>query len=155
VLGLGFFLEASSFRTTFSQPPPASLMAESPQQPKERDGVVSTLNVFIEAFTLAKEISSITPAKAVFGSAAVILTTIKVCFFLLYVTASLRLAFVIQEFFANQQDYIELGQNCVEICCVLDRGTKGKGAEHFSQLVQDAINRLETWVESGVCRLDS
>ncbi|KAF9791182.1 hypothetical protein BJ322DRAFT_432487 [Thelephora terrestris] len=102
-------------------------MATNPQQPKERDGVVTTLNVFIEAFTLAKEISSITPAKAVFGSAAVILTTIK-------------------EFFANQQDYIELGLNCVEICDVLDRGTKGKEAEHLSQLVRDAINRLQTTV---------
>ncbi|KAF9791217.1 hypothetical protein BJ322DRAFT_435798 [Thelephora terrestris] len=102
-------------------------MATNPQQPRERDGVVTTLNVFIEAFTLAKEISSITPAKAVFGSAAVILTTIK-------------------EFFANQQDYIDLGQNCVEICCVLDRGTKGKGTEQLSQLVRDAINRLETTV---------
>ncbi|KAF9791220.1 hypothetical protein BJ322DRAFT_436311 [Thelephora terrestris] len=121
-------------------------MATNPQQPKERDGVVTTLNVFIEAFTLAKEISSITPAKAVFGSAAVILTTIKVRCFLFHATASLRLAFVIQEFFANQQDYVELGQNCVEICCVLDRGTKGKEAEHLSQLVRDAINRLETTV---------
>jgi hypothetical protein len=130
-------------------------MATNPQQPKERDGVVTTLNVFIEAFTLAKEISSITPAKAVFGSAAVILTTIKVRCFLFHATASLQLTCVIQEFFANQQDYIELGQNCVEIGCVLDRGTQGKGAEHLSQLVRDAINRLETWVEPGVYSLDS
>jgi hypothetical protein len=130
-------------------------MATNPQQPKERDGVVTTLNVFIEAFTLAKEISSITPAKAVFGSAAVILTTIKVRCFLFRATASLRLAFVIQEFFANQQDYVGLGQNCVEICCVLDQGTKGKEAEHLSQLVRDAINRLQTWVEPTVHGLDS
>jgi hypothetical protein len=129
-------------------------MATDSPKPKEWDGVVSTLNVFIEAFNLAKEISSVTPARAVFGSVAVILTTIKVCFFLFYVTASLRLVFV-QESFANRQDCIELGQTCVEICCVLDRGTKGKGAEHLNQLVRDAINRAQTWVETTVHRVDS
>jgi hypothetical protein len=70
------------------------------------------------------------------------------------VEASLRLVFV-QEYLSNQQDYIELGQNCVDICCVLDRGTQGKGAEHLSQLVRDAINRLETWVDPWVYSLDS
>jgi hypothetical protein len=70
-------------------------MATDSSKPREWDGVVSTLNVFIEAFNLAKEISSVTPARAVFGSVAVILTTIKVCFFFLfYATASLRLVFV-------------------------------------------------------------
>jgi len=43
-----------------------------------RDGVLSTLNVAIEAMNLAKEISSITPAKAVFGSVSVLLTMIRV-----------------------------------------------------------------------------
>ena len=42
------------------------------------DGVVSGLNVAIDALNLAKEVSSITPAKAVFGSVSIILTTIKV-----------------------------------------------------------------------------
>ena len=51
--------------------------AES-QRPKERDGTISALNVAIEALNLAKEVSGITPAKAVFGSVSVILTTIKV-----------------------------------------------------------------------------
>lgn len=36
------------------------------------------LNVAIEAINLAKEISSITPAKAVFGSVGVLLTMIRV-----------------------------------------------------------------------------
>jgi hypothetical protein len=129
-------------------------MATCSQQPTEWDGVASTLNVFIEAFNRAKEISRITPAKAVFGSVAVILATIEVRFFLLYVMASLRLAFV-QESFAKQQNYIKLGQNCVEICRVLDRGTKGKGTEHLSQSVCEAINQLTTWVERLAYSLDS
>ena len=47
---------------------------------KRRDVILSSLNAAIETLNLAKEISSITPAKAVFGSVSVILTTIKVGF---------------------------------------------------------------------------
>ena len=53
-------------------------METEPQQPKEREGVISTLNGFIEAFNLAKEISSNTPAKAVFGSVSLLLAMIRV-----------------------------------------------------------------------------
>jgi hypothetical protein len=47
------------------------------QQLKEKVGVVSTLNGFIEVFDFAKEIASGTPAKAAFGSAVVILAIIS------------------------------------------------------------------------------
>jgi len=49
-------------------------------RPKGRDGVLSTLNVAIEILTLAKEVSSITPAKAAFGSVSALLTMIRVGF---------------------------------------------------------------------------
>jgi len=52
-----------------------------PQRPKGRDGTLSSLNVAIEALDLAKEISCIAPARALFGFAAILLTTIRVCFF--------------------------------------------------------------------------
>ena len=58
----------------------ALLSVRKSQQPKRRNGVLSTLNVTIETLNLAKEISSITPAKAVFGSVSVLLTMIKVSF---------------------------------------------------------------------------
>ena len=45
-----------------------------------RDGALSLLNVAIEAVNLAKEVSSITPAKAVFGSVSVLLVMIRVRF---------------------------------------------------------------------------
>ena len=51
--------------------------AES-RRPKGRESTISALNVTIEALNLAKELSSITPAKAVFGSVSVILATIRV-----------------------------------------------------------------------------
>jgi len=53
--------------------------AES-QQPKEREGAISALNAAIDALNLAKEISTVTPAKAVFGSVGVILAMIRVSF---------------------------------------------------------------------------
>ena len=53
-------------------------MDTNPQQPKGHDGVLSLLNAAIEAVNLATEISSITPAKAVFGSVSTLLTMIKV-----------------------------------------------------------------------------
>ena len=52
------------------------------QRQERRDGALSLLNVAIEAMNLAKEISSVTPAKAVFGSVSVLLTMIRVCLFL-------------------------------------------------------------------------
>ena len=58
-------------------------MQENSRRPKGRDGVLSTLNTTIEALNLAKEICSITPAKAAFGSVSVLLTTIKVRLLLL------------------------------------------------------------------------
>ena len=54
-------------------------MATKPQESKARDGLLSSLNAAIDALNLAKEISSATPAKAVFGSVSILLTMIKVC----------------------------------------------------------------------------
>jgi len=44
------------------------------------DNVVSSLDVAIEALNLAEKISSITPAKAAFGSVGALLTMIRVRF---------------------------------------------------------------------------
>jgi len=49
---------------------------------QRREGTLSSLNMAIEAMNLAKELSSLTPAKAVFGSVSVVLTMIKVGFLL-------------------------------------------------------------------------
>ena len=50
------------------------------QGPKRQENVLSLLNAAIEAMNLAKEVSSPTPAKAVFGSVSIILTMIRVRF---------------------------------------------------------------------------
>lgn len=58
-------------------------MDANSKRQKHQDSALSLLNVAIEAMNLAKEISSVTPAQAVFGSVTVLLTMIKVCFPLL------------------------------------------------------------------------
>ena len=60
-----------------------------------------------------------------------------------------RLTFL-QNFMANEEDYVELGLNCAEICRALDRGTNRKGLDELSKSVCDAINQLTTWVEPEV-----
>ena len=62
----------------FPQQPGVSTMDADSQQPKRRDGALSALNTAIEAMNLAKEVSSVTPAKAVFGSVSILLTMIRV-----------------------------------------------------------------------------
>jgi hypothetical protein len=55
-------------------------MTDKLQRPKGQDDALSSLNVAIDALNLAKEASTITPAKAAFGSTSVLLTTIRVGF---------------------------------------------------------------------------
>jgi len=64
--------------TTLSPLLRASTMETKLQRPKRRDKTVSVLNSAIDALNLAKEVASIAPVKAVFGTVSVILTTIKV-----------------------------------------------------------------------------
>ena len=48
------------------------------QRSKGRETAILVLDAAIEALNIAKELSSITPAKAVFSSVTIILTMIKV-----------------------------------------------------------------------------
>jgi len=52
------------------------------QRPKGREGAMSALNTAVEALNLAKELSSIAPTKALFGSVSIILVIIRVGFLL-------------------------------------------------------------------------
>ena len=65
-------------------------MAAKAQPPKGRDGTLSSLNIAIEAMNLAKEVSSITPAKAVFGSVSILLAMVRVGFHVSYDRAVLH-----------------------------------------------------------------
>ena len=51
---------------------------------KRQDNVLSSLDAAIEAVNLAKEVSSPTPAKVVFGTVTILLTMIRVRLLLFY-----------------------------------------------------------------------
>ena len=53
-------------------------MDTHPQRQERRENTLSVLNVTIDALNLAKEISSATPAKAIFGSVSALLSMIRV-----------------------------------------------------------------------------
>ena len=52
------------------------------QRPGGREGAISALNTAIEDIDLAEKVSSIAPAKAVFGLVSILLTLIRVGFLL-------------------------------------------------------------------------
>ena len=124
-------------------------MTPKPERPKRQDNILSSLNVAIEALSLAKEVLSITPARAVCGSVSIILSTIRVCFPPWSPMVDRRLTRT-QDSMANETDYVELGLTCADICTALGRGMNGKRLGDLSQSVFDAITQLTMWVESVV-----
>ena len=58
-------------------------MASTSQQ-KARDGLLSALDVFIQVLTIAKDTCGIPPAQIAFGSASILLTMIRVRFYLFF-----------------------------------------------------------------------
>ena len=69
-----------SAASTFNVP----TMDANSQQQNRRENALSLLNVATEAVNLAKEVTSATPAKAVFGSVGAILSMIRVCSLLFF-----------------------------------------------------------------------
>ena len=44
---------------------------------------------------------------------------------------------------ANEQDCVDLGILCGDVCDALRRGTDGKRVDELSESVRNAVNRLE------------
>jgi hypothetical protein len=110
---------------------------------RRRDGALTLLNATIEVMNLAKEASSPTPAKAVFGSVSIILTMIRVGLLPVRLDQS-QANVLIQDSMMNVTDYVDLGLACAEVCRSLDRGMDGKQLDDLSQSVREAINQLTT-----------
>ena len=51
---------------------------------------------------------------------------------------------------ANDQDYVDLGLSCADICKALERGMGEKKLDDLNKSVRDAINQLTAWVEPAV-----
>ena len=45
---------------------------------------------------------------------------------------------------ANDQDYVDLGLSCADVCKALDRGLNGRRLDDLSQSVLGAIEQLTT-----------
>jgi hypothetical protein len=141
---LAIFLTVLHHAVSSTQPLRASAMDPKSQSEKWRENILSTINVTIDGLNLAKEISSPTPAKAVFGSVSAILTMIRVCL-PSSVVAGFRLTFI-QDSMMNRDDCVELGSACADVCKALERGLQGKRSDDLSQPVLDAIEELRRWV---------
>ena len=59
---------------------------------------------------------------------------------------SFRFTFT-QDSVIHEQDYVELGLGCADICKALDRGINGKRPDRFSPSVCEAMDQLTKWVE--------
>ena len=55
-----------------------------------------------------------------------------------------------QDTVVNEQDYVDIGLSCADICKALERGMGGKKLDDISKSVRDAINQLTTWVELAI-----
>ena len=119
-------------------------MAPDTSQSERRDNVFSTLNVTIETLNLAKEIASITPAKAVFGSVSVLLAMIRVGSFLVAHVGLSQANGNMQDSMINQADCVDLGLACANVCTALDRGLNGKQLKDLHDSVFQAISQLTT-----------
>jgi hypothetical protein len=112
----------------------------SSQHPKGRDGVLTSLNLLIHALNIAKDACGIPPAQIAFSSASVLLTMIRVRLYLL--REGKHLTHVVQDTMANNEDYVELGQACADVCQALYQRLKGRRSDELNQSVLDAIGTL-------------
>ena len=44
----------------------------------------------------------------------------------------------------NEEDYVDLGLTCADVCRALDRGINGRRTDELSQSVSEAIGQLTT-----------
>ena len=51
---------------------------------------------------------------------------------------------------ANEQDYVDLGLSCADICKALEQRMDGKPLDDLIKPVCDAIDQLTTWVQSTI-----
>ena len=119
-------------------------MFSKPTQKNQRNVALSRLDGVILLLTTAKDACGVPPAQVALGSACVLLTTIKVRFFLFLVREPRVHPFTFaQDTMGNKDDYIGLGISCAEVCKALDRGLKGTDSDEPTRTVVEAIDRLK------------
>ena len=112
------------------------------RKPEEMKDATSALNAAIEAMDLAKRLSTIAPARDVFGSVSVSLTMLRVSSFCFFpIDCGLESA---QDTIMDEADYVELGLACADVCTVLNRKLDGWEFEDLSNSVCKTIAQLTT-----------
>ena len=118
------------------------------QGTNRRNDALSLLNAAIDAMNLIKELSSMTPAKAVFGSVTILMTMIRVR---LSSSSVIYCRFTHnQDSMANKADYVDLGLACADVCKALDRGMNGRRLDELNRPVLEAIEQLTRLVKPGM-----
>ena len=118
-------------------------MDPKPELPKERSGVLSMLNVAIEDLNIAKNESSVAPAKTIFGEVGDLLPTIRVGPISIRVRKSI-VDWSAQDSMVDRKDYVKLGLACADVCRALDRGLSGGQTDQLTRSVLEAIEQLAT-----------
>ena len=112
------------------------------QQQKERKGANSALNAAIEAMDLAKRLTTVAPARDVFGTVSFALKMLRVSSFCLFsIACRLECA---QDSIIDEADYVELGLACANVCTALNRGLNGRSLKDLSGYVCETIAQLTT-----------
>ena len=57
----------------------------------------------------------------------------------------------LQDSMADEQDYVELGLSCADVCQALERGLKVGRVNELCESMLGAIEKLTAWVEPGMC----
>ena len=117
-------------------------MAPTSRRKRERDDGRPALDADIQALNRAMDTCGISPAQAAFDSAGALLTTIRVRS-LLFRGGKLQ-AHVLQDSMADEEDYVDLGRSCADVCKALERGLEGRQPDELSPSMLDAIEQLTT-----------
>ena len=118
------------------------MMASTFQRKRGRDDGRSTLDADIQALNRAMGTCGISPVQDAFDSAGALLTTIRVGS-LLFRGGKLQ-AHVLQDSMADEEDYVNLGRSCADVCKALERGLEGRRPDELSPSVLGAIEQLTT-----------
>ena len=116
-------------------------MASTSQKKRRRDDGRSTLDADIQDLNRAMGTCGISQAQGAFDSAGALLIAIRVRS--PYVVTRFEFTFM-QDTTANEQDLLDLGRSCVDVCRALERGLEGRQQDELSSSMLEAIEQLTT-----------
>ncbi|KAF9781810.1 hypothetical protein BJ322DRAFT_247283 [Thelephora terrestris] len=98
-------------------------MASTSQRKRGRDDGRSALDADIQVLNHAMDACHLQPAREAYDSAGALLTTIR-------------------DSTADEEDYMDLGRSCLDVCKALERGLEGSQPDEVSPSILEAIKQL-------------